>query len=457
MIGVIASGRQRGVMALQLVLAVGLAATPCWAASADLRLLEAVRRRDEKAFTALLKQVDVNASQPDGATALAWAANLGEDAMATALIAAGANVNAEDEYGETPITLAAANGDTALVERLLAAGASARSARWNGETAVMIAAGAGSAASVKALVARGADVNAADPRRRQTPLMWAAAEGHAEAAAALIAAGAPVSPISKGGFNALAFAVAKGDAATVKTLLAAGADPNFRLSSGNTMLLMAIGYRHLDVASALMASGADIHAVDRDQNSPLHVAARIGDVDLVKKLLAGGINPNVRTATTAVAKFTDNRGARGFVGGALTPLLVAARYNRLNVMRALVEAGADPTIQADNGTTLLMAGSGAGFDVVQYAYELDPHAVVTNRIGQTPMHLALVGDIQRPEPEIMRVVQFLIDKGAKLDEADSAGQTPLRFAEPQGFDKVADLLVSLIVKSGATPKVPPKH
>jgi ankyrin repeat protein len=453
------SGRRlRGVIGLHLVLALGLGAAPCWAASAaDLRLLDAVKRRDEKAFTALVKQVDVNASQPDGATALAWAVNLGEDGMATALITAGADVNAEDEYGETPITLAAANGDAVLVERLLAAGASPRSARWNGETALMIAAGAGSAASVKALVGRGADVNVADPRRGQTPLMWAASEGHAEAVAALLGAGAPVSPVSKGGFNALAFAVANGDAASVKALLAGGADPNFRLSSGNTMLLMAIGYRHSDVASALMASGADIHATDRDQNSPLHVAARIGDADLVKKLLAGGINPNVRTATTAVANFTDNRGPRGFVGGALTPLLVAARYNRLSVMRALVAAGADPTLQADNGTTLLMAGAGAGLDVLKYAYELDPHVVVTNRLGQTPMHLALIGDTQRPEPEVMRVVQFLIDKGAKLDEADSAGSTPLRFAEPQGFDKVADLLVSLIVKSGGTPKIPPKH
>ena len=80
----------------------------------DLRLLEAVKRRDQKAVTALLRaKADVNAAQPDGATALAWAVHLGEREMAEALLDAGANVNTADEYGETPLTLAAANGDAA--------------------------------------------------------------------------------------------------------------------------------------------------------------------------------------------------------------------------------------------------------------------------------------------------------------------------------------------------------
>src|SRR6185436_17342122 len=96
----------------------------------DLRVLDAVKRRDTKAFAALLKaKADVNAAQPDGATALAWAVHLGERRMAEALLASGARANTTDEYGETPVTLAAANGDAGLVERLVAAGGSARAAR----------------------------------------------------------------------------------------------------------------------------------------------------------------------------------------------------------------------------------------------------------------------------------------------------------------------------------------
>ena len=50
-------------------------------------LLEAVKRRDQKAFTSLLRaKADVNAAQPDGATALAWAVHLGQRSMAEALL-----------------------------------------------------------------------------------------------------------------------------------------------------------------------------------------------------------------------------------------------------------------------------------------------------------------------------------------------------------------------------------
>src|SRR5881396_1202448 len=105
----------------------------------DVRLVETVKRRDQKAFAALLQaKADVNAAQPDGATALAWAVHLGERRMAEALLDSGAKVNTADEYGETPVTLAAANGDADLIERLVTAGADSRAARWNGEAAVMI-------------------------------------------------------------------------------------------------------------------------------------------------------------------------------------------------------------------------------------------------------------------------------------------------------------------------------
>src|SRR6195256_1991802 len=100
---------------------------PLHAQARDVRLLDAVKRRDAKTFAALLKaKADVNAAQPDGATALAWAVHLGERRMAEALLDAGARANTADEYGETPVTLAAANGDAELIERLIVAGGDAR-------------------------------------------------------------------------------------------------------------------------------------------------------------------------------------------------------------------------------------------------------------------------------------------------------------------------------------------
>src|SRR5713226_5025561 len=53
-------------------------AASCLAAT-DLRLIEAVKDRNPKAVNSLLNEhVNVNAPQPDGATALAWAVYLDE-------------------------------------------------------------------------------------------------------------------------------------------------------------------------------------------------------------------------------------------------------------------------------------------------------------------------------------------------------------------------------------------
>ena len=88
-------------------------------ASKDLRLVEAVKNRDARAVRTLAGKVDVNATQPDGATALAWAVHLGDRNTVELLLKAGADVNAADENGETPLTLACANGDAPTVKTLL--------------------------------------------------------------------------------------------------------------------------------------------------------------------------------------------------------------------------------------------------------------------------------------------------------------------------------------------------
>jgi ankyrin repeat protein len=444
------------------VLIVTLLAAPMSAQhsrSTDVRVLEAVKRRDQRALAALIRaKADINAAQPDGATALAWAVHLGERSMAETLLNAGARADVVDEYGETPLTLAAANGDTAIVQRLLKSGAKARAARWNGETALMIAAGAGNVDTVRQLVLHGADPNIAEPRRGQTALMWAAAEGHADVVAALIEIGANPNVISKSGFNALAFAVAKNDPASLRSLIAAGLDPNFTLPSGNKLLMMAMAYGHTEAASALLDAGADINSADRGGNTPLHVAAQAGNLVLVKQLLEKGADPNVRTApSTTQAGRGGGGGGRAVAGGSLTPLMLAARANQPETMKMLVAAGADPKLRADNGTTTLMYGAAGKLPTVTYAYEIDPNVDVVNQSGQTPIHAAVSGGVPRTQDEVVEVIQFLADKGAKLDEVDAAGRTAITIADVGPIDKAVELLTALILKSGSTPKQPSKR
>src|SRR6266540_5773004 len=82
--------------------------------SADVRLLDAVLKRDGTAVRALLKnRVDVNAAQPDGSTALMLAAERNDVEIAGLLLQARANVNAANEYGATALSVACASGNVA--------------------------------------------------------------------------------------------------------------------------------------------------------------------------------------------------------------------------------------------------------------------------------------------------------------------------------------------------------
>jgi ankyrin repeat protein len=432
---------------------------PLHAQQRDIRLLEAVKRRDDKAFAALLRaKADVNAAQPDGATALAWAVHLGERRMAEALLASGARANTADEYGETPVTLAAANGDADLVDRLVAAGGSASAARWNGETAVMIAASSGSLETVRQLVRHGADVNVAEPRGGQTALMWAAAEGHSDVVAGLVELGAKVGAASRNGFTPLVFAAIKDDLASIRTLLEAGADPNVVLISGATPTIVAMQYRHTAAALALIAGGADINVRDRGGNTMLHLAAQAGDMDLVRALVAKHADPNARTPKSMAPAGPRGGGGLGrAVAGEQTPLMMAARGDHEDVMRALVAAGADPSLRAQDGTSLLMvAAASARLKTFTYAFEIDPHVDIVTATGNTPMHVA-VGMNGRSQPEVCEVIQFLADKGAVLDELNGAGRTPIAIADNLPVDLAVDLLTKLISERGEKPKIPSKR
>jgi ankyrin repeat protein len=323
----------------------------------------------------------------------------------------------------------------------------------------MIAAGAGSLDAVRQLVLHGADVNAAEPRGGQTALMWAAAEGHPDVVAGLVEMGANANAASRSGFTPLVFAAIKDDLASVKTLLEAGANPNVTLLSGAKPIIVAMQYRHTAIALTLLEGGADINVRDRAGNTTLHLAAQVGDMNLVRALLARHADPNARTPKS-MAPMGARGGAglgRGGTAGEQTPLMIAARGDHEEVMRALVAAGADPALKAQDGTSLLMAAAaGARLKTFAYAYELDPNVEVVTTTGNTPMHVA-VGMNGRTQPDVCEVIRFLADHHASLDELNGAGRTPIAIADGLPVDLAVDLLTKLITERGGKPKIPSKR
>ena len=230
---------------MRIVLAGALLAASAFGAS-NTPIADVAMKGDLAAVRTLVKAHpgDVNAPQPDGSTALLWAAYWNDTETVKALLAAGANVNASNRDGYTPLSQACTNGDAALVEMLLKAGADANSFQAQGQTVLMTAARAGSAEVVKLLLDHGAEVNSKESWRGQSALMWATAENHPDVVQVLVDHGAEVNAVSsvfdfsgmktkpgdvpmhfpRGGFTALLFAARGGFTECAKILLDHGAD-----------------------------------------------------------------------------------------------------------------------------------------------------------------------------------------------------------------------------------------
>ncbi len=271
-------------------------------AQTDLPLVDAAKNQDWKSVDSLLasKDVDVNATQLDGATALAYAVYWDNLDTVQRLLDAGADPDKANDYGVTPIMLATENRSVEMVKTLLEGGADPNIATWAGETLLMTASRSGLFEAAKLLLEHGADVNVSEPRRGQTALMWAIAFKHPEIAQLLVENGANVSAktfmlkedftplelegyegstvkaVPMGGYTPLIFAARSGDMAIAKMLVEKGADINAVSESDGSSLLMAASQGHEDMALYFLDKGADPNVMDGNGITPLHYALRDG-------------------------------------------------------------------------------------------------------------------------------------------------------------------------------------
>jgi len=415
-------------------------------------LLDVVKAGDAAAARTLLARGgDPNSADADGSTVLHFAVENDETELIQALLAAGARARVANRHGITPLHLAATNGNATIVQRLIAAGADVNGVTPGGETALMMAARTGDPETIKALLTHGAMVDAKEGWRGQTALMWAATENNAAAIRLLVEAGADVKTKSTGGsFTAFLFAVRGGHIDAARALLDSGANVNERLPDGMSALVLALYNAHFELAAFLLDRGADPNAAEQGWTALHQVAwsrrpnrgfnmpgavptGRIDSLELVRKLVAKGANVNARMTKEPR---DGNRNMLNRIGA--TPFVMAAKSADVPLMRVLLESGADPKIKTNDGTSALMAAAGVGvygpgespgtheeaLEAVKLAYEAGGGDVNdVNRDGET----ALLGAVYRGGA--VPVIQFLSDKGAKLDVANKKQWTPLLAAE----------------------------
>ena len=420
-------------------------------------------RVDDVETSRLLIRAGASATRADryGVTPLYLACSNGNAAMIRLLLDAGAEANTVDPTGETALMTAARVGNLDAVQLLLDRGAivDTKDPEFQ-QTALMVAVRENHPAVVKLLIDTHADVNAAT-RTGKAPA-WILPNsipgfGHG---IGIIRGGLPdrgFRYLIPGGMTPLLYAARDGRLESARMLVAAGANVNQLDPNGMTPLVMALTNNHMDMARFTIEHGANLNVSDWFGRTPLWAAVETRNMDvenaepfengvdrgpvleIIQMLLDKGADPNARTKETPpirrqMLRATGSLSWVDFTGQ--TPFVTAALSGDVTVMRLLLEYGADPYVPTGGGTTALMAAAGINW-VVDQTYDEGPKALLeavklcwelgmdvnaVNSMGLT----AVFGAVNRGSDDIL---QFLVDKGAKLDVKDKEGRTPLTWAE----------------------------
>jgi ankyrin repeat protein len=256
-----------------------------------------------------------------------------------------------------------------------------------------------------------------------------------------------------GGLTPLVYAARENCVECAKELIAAGADVNQHTFYGWTPLLVATQNRHYQLAAYFLDHGANPNLANKGGWSPLYLATdnrnieggdypvRAPDMDhldFIKLLIAKGANVNQRVcgaeSTSEECKGDSTETRTNFTmqwlfeDGA-TPFLRAAQSGDVELMKLLLEHGADAKLKTAHDVTALAVASGIGWvegvtfewspeqttEAVKMCLDLGLDPNVADDEGRTALHGAA-------HKGRLDVIQLLVDRGAKLDAHDGGSR-----------------------------------
>lgn len=379
-------------------------------------------------------------------TRLHVAALHGRLGEASLLLARGAKTDAT-AYGWTPLHLAAASGALDVVNRLLEKGADVRATTPEGCTPLHAALGLG--------------VSPAYTRIVHQP--------EVEVVRLLLARGADAGAKNASGQTALHGAAAFNDRVLTDTLLKARADPRAADTQGRTPLHRAAECGASEPADALVLAGADVNAQDTDGYGPVQVAGysihyKDFNPPMVTFLLARGAK--VSTAALVTLGSVDQLRVRlhedpasasapapkSETDEAITPLHLAMSRGDGQVVKLLLDAGADPNVMRHGQTPLTWAAQKGRTDLARLLLAAKAEVDLGGNNQGTPLYWAAGA-------KSLEMVKLLVEAGAAVDPpADPNVSTPLSHAlqiERSGFggpaqtEEQAVPVVEYLIEKGA--------
>ncbi|MEI0612043.1 ankyrin repeat domain-containing protein [Brachyspira pilosicoli] len=301
---------------------------------------------------------------------------------------------------------------------------------------------------VKSYLEQGANCNALDSYDR-TALINASVSGYDDIAKLLIEEGTDVNIRDKAGATALMYTARDTNYEMVEFLLKNGADVNIRDITGETALYYSIEHNSrgqenerenaIKILNLLIKYGADVNTKNDEGTSLLDVSYKISESfdknkEMFKILVENGFDLESR--------INDD-------SSDYTPLMIAVYKEDYDMVKYLLDKGANPnTANNENKTALMIANDEGNNNIVKLLIQQGANINTQDEYGITVlMYAAVSGNYE--------MVKFLLENGANINTKDNYGNTVLyyniyydHYGEKEKLEN-AKKIFNLLIKYGA--------
>ncbi|KAH7970063.1 hypothetical protein HPB52_023952 [Rhipicephalus sanguineus] len=287
---------------------------------------------------------------------------------------------------------------------------------------------------MRILLKHGGDVNAETRTTMETPIHHCSRTGNVAILQEIIDTMPPAAVMiscnqqARNKKTPLHLAAAEGRLDVCKILLELKADTNALDDQGQTPMMLAIENDHSEVVKLFLRVKPDLAMMSNAKGfTCAHIAAMKGSTAVIKELMKF----NKSIVTSSRNRTTDS-----------TPLHLASAGGHANVVKMLLQAGADAKEEnADGDTALHLAAKNGHVAVARVLSAIVPWSTTSKKTGLTALHVAAKNGQMDFVREMLTEVQAAL-ASEPLPDGGDYGMTALHMAAAAGHEGVVRMLLN---------------